>query len=72
MQQPSVKHFKNWIDECYFSGVTWNDVIDKVNCDVSGGEWGYCEDPLEGFIPTIVCEGQEYSHAGTSRETIQG
>ena len=61
MQQPSVKHFKNWIDECFFSGVTWNDVMDKVNCDVLSGEWGYCEDPQEGFIPTIVCEGQRYS-----------
>ena len=61
MQQPSVKHFKNWIDECYFSGVTWNDVIGKVNCDILRGEWGYCDDPQEGFIPTIVCEGQMYS-----------
>ena len=55
MQQQSVKHFKQWIDECFFLGVTWNDVIDKVDVDVFNGEWGYCEDPQEGFIPTIVC-----------------
>lgn len=57
MQQLSAKHFKHWIDECFFSGVTWNDVIDKVDYDVLNGEWGYCDDPQEGFIPTIVCEG---------------
>ena len=58
MQQQSVKHFKQWIDECFFLGVTWNDVIDKVDVDVFNGEWGYCEDPQEGFIPSIVCEGK--------------
>ena len=37
--------------------ISWDDILDKLDYDVSLGQWGYCNDPKEGMIPTIVAEG---------------
>ena len=55
--QHSPCYLKQWAPSNLLNKISWDDILDKLDYDVSLGQWGYCNDPKEGMIPTIVAEG---------------
>ena len=55
--QHSPCYLKQWVQSELLTNLSWDDILDKLDYDVGLGHWGYCNDPKEGMIPTIVAEG---------------